>query len=50
MNDLIDTFHRLESNFFSMISLNQIDCGNLVAFASDSIIRHGVTRLKVPSV
>jgi ribosomal protein S18 acetylase RimI-like enzyme len=34
MNDLIDTFHRLESNFFSMISLNQIDCGNLVAFAS----------------
>lgn len=34
MNELVDTFHRLESNFFSMISLNQIDCGNLVAFAS----------------
>jgi len=34
MKDLISTFHRLENNFFSMISLNQIDCGNLTAFAS----------------
>lgn len=33
MNKLFDTFHQAERNFFSMVSLKQLDCKNMSAFA-----------------
>jgi GNAT superfamily N-acetyltransferase len=34
MNDTVNAFHRLESNFFSMIAIDQLNCSNLVALAT----------------
>ncbi|AHE67030.1 GNAT family N-acetyltransferase [Legionella oakridgensis] len=31
---LVDAFHTMEKNFFSMVSLEQVDYGNLIAFAT----------------
>ena len=34
MNNDVREFHQAENNFFSLVSLNQIDYGHLIAFAT----------------